>query len=333
MFLWPLLTATVLLTADEPRLARYEFERPIMGMPFKLTLYATDEGAANRGAEAVFKRVEEIDQIFSDYKSESEASRLSAASPMTQPVPISREMCEVLDAALKLSKASDGAFDVSIGPLTRLWRWSRRHKELPDAEKLRAAREAVDYQAIELDVKNRTVRLTKPNMRLDFGGIACGYAVDEGLEILRQQGITSAMLDASGDIGLGDPPPGTNGWRIGIGHLEKPDGPPVCFVELARCGITTSGDVFQFVQIGGVRYSHIVDKKTGLGMTVHCEATVIAKNCLTADSYTKPPILNGPEKGFALIEETPTAAAILFRRSGDGIETFKTKRWDSYEAR
>jgi thiamine biosynthesis lipoprotein len=328
MLAWPLFTAILLVTADEPQVTRFEFERPAMGMPFKLVLYAADETAANRGAEAVYKRVEELDLIFSDYKDESEASRLSKASPMEKPVAISREMCEVLAAALKLSKASDGAFDVSIGPLTRLWRWSRRHKELPDAEKLRIAREAVDYQAIKLDVQNRTVQLTKANMRLDFGGIACGYAVDEGLRILREQGITRVMFDASGDIGLGDPPPGKKAWKIGVGHLDKPDGPPACFVELANCAITTSGDAYQFVEIAGVRYSHIVDKRTGLGMTVHRAVTVIAKDCLTADSYTKPPILLGSEKGFPLIEKTPAAAAILFQKKGEVIEVFKTSRWE-----
>ena len=326
-----LFAALALGAAEEPPLARYEFERVEMGMPCKLSLYAADEAAANRAAEAVFQRVHELDLIFSDYKSESEASRLSAASPMDRPVPISREMCEVLQAALKLSAESDGAFDVTVGPLTHLWRWSRRHKELPDQEKLQAARDAVGYKAINLDATNRTVQLMKPNMRLDFGGIACGYAVDESLKILRQRGLTRVMLDASGDIGLGDPPPGKTAWRIGIAKLDNPDGKATRYVNLANCAITTSGDAFQYVEIGGVRYSHLVDPRTGLGLTQHSAVSVIAPDCLRADSYTKPPIILGPEKGFDTIEKTPGCAAIIFRKDGDEMIIHESRRWKEFE--
>ncbi|HZZ70934.1 MAG TPA: FAD:protein FMN transferase [Pirellulales bacterium] len=323
--------ALLLVAAEGPALTRYEYERVEMAMPYKLVLYAADETTANQAADAVFARIHQLDLIFSDYKTESEASRLSAAAPMDKPVAVSREMGEVLQAALKLSAASEGAFDVTIGPLTHLWRWSRRHKELPSPERLQAARAAVGYKAVEFDPVRRTLRLLKPNMRLDFGGIACGYAVDEGLRILRERGLTRAMLDGSGDIGVGDPPPGKTHWRIGIAKLDNPEGKATRYVNVANCAVTTSGDAFQFVEINGVRYSHIVDPRTGLGLTIHSAVTVIAPDCIRADSYTKPPIIMGPQTGFALIEKTPGAAALLFRNVDGKLEASESRRWHDFE--
>ncbi len=124
-------------------------------------------------------------------------------------------------------------------------------------------------------------------MRLDAGGIGMGYGVDEAFKILKKEGITSALIDASGDIGVSDPPPGTPGWRIGI---EPPsgDGPPSRYVVLSNYAITTSGDAFQAVEIDGKRFSHVIDPRTGLGVIGHSSVTVIAPDCITADSYTKP---------------------------------------------
>src|SRR6185437_3752892 len=108
-----------------------------------------------------------------------------------------------------------------------------------------------------------------PGMRLDLGGIAMGYAVDEAMRVLREMGITRALLNASGDILAGDPPPGATGWKIGIAPLASKDGPPSRYVLLANAAVTTAGDAAQFVEIGGRRYSHIVDPHTGLGLSTH----------------------------------------------------------------
>jgi thiamine biosynthesis lipoprotein len=296
-----------------------------MGVPFKLLLYAADQGTANRAAEAAFACVARLDGLMSDYKEESELSRLSAASPCPEGVPVSDPLWFVLSRAQELSVRSDGAFDVTVGPMVRLWRRSRRQKELPTPERLAEALAAVGYRHLELDAERHRARLLRPQMRLDLGGIAMGYAVDEVLKLLDQQGVHSALVDASGDIGVSDPPPGERGWKIGVAPMV-PGGPPSRLLVLSRAAVTTSGDAFQFVEIEGKRYSHIIDPKTGLGLTDRSAVTVVAPDCITADSVTKAVLVLGPTAGLKLIDETQGAAAIVVRAAGDQAEVFESKR-------
>ena len=149
-----------------------------------------------------------------------------------------------------------------------------------------------------------------------------GYTVDEVLDVLAEQGIRQALVDGSGDIGLGDPPPGKTGWTIGIAPPAA-DEPPTRYVTLANAAITTSGDVFQHVDIDGVRYSHIVDPKTGLGLTDRSSVTLIARDCLTADSVTKAIAVGGPDKGLKLVAANPGAEVLIRRVVGERLETLR----------
>jgi FAD:protein FMN transferase len=319
---------------DAPTLHRYTFTENHMAVPWKIVLYAADETDANHAAQAAYARIEQLNHILSDYDSDSELSRLSATSPSPKPLPVSDDLWCVLDFARGLSEQSDGAFDITVGPLTKLWRRARRTGEMPRADLLATARQATDYRALKLDPATHTAQLMKPNMRLDAGGIGMGYAVDEAFKVLKHEGITSALIDASGDIGLSDPPPHEPGWRIGI---EPPsgEGPPSRYVLLSNYAITTSGDAFQAVEIDGQRYSHIIDPRTGLGVTGHSSVTIIAPDCITADSYTKPICVLGPEAGFKIIEATPGAAAFVEREvaSPDGnrtVDVQESKRFHQF---
>jgi thiamine biosynthesis lipoprotein len=305
---------------DAP-LSRYAYSQVQMGMTFELTLYAAEDEAANRAAAAAFQRVARLNVILSDYDPESELSRLSATAGSGQAVKLSEPLWFVLSRAQELSQRSDGAFDITVGPIVRLWRRARRQKELPDPQLLAAARSAVGYEHLKLDPHERTAMLTREGMRLDAGGIGAGYAVDEVLAVLREHGISRAMVNASGDIGVSDPPPNAAGWKIGIAPLDKPDGPPSRYLLLANAAVTTSGDAFQAVEIGGQRYSHIVDPKTGLGLTDPMSVTVVARDCITADSYATAVCVLGPERGLKLIEATPGAAALIVRRVNGQLKT------------
>jgi len=333
--LWPLLLLVLVAVARaEAPLARYEFSEIHMGCQWKIVLYAADEAVANRGARTAYVRVEELNRVLSDYDPESELSRLSDTAPSREPVHVSDDLWRVLEFSQRLSQASDGAFDITVGPLVKLWRRARRTKEMPRADLLAEARQATDYRALMLDPAAHTAQLTKPHMRLDAGGIGMGYAVDEALAVLKREGIDSALVDASGDIGVSDAPPGERGWRIAI---EPPAGSGRAsrWVILKNDAITTSGDAFQAVEIGGKRYSHIVDPRTGLGVIGHSAVTVIAPNCITADSYTKPICILGAEMGFKLIEDTPGAAAFVERETDDAdgttkIESLESKRFREF---
>ena len=325
---WWVLLALLLvggrLAADE-RLKRYEFSQVEMGVPFKIVLYAADEALAKRATEAAFARVTELNRILSDYDERSELSRLSAGSPQAAPVAVSKPLWCVLERAQALAAESDGAFDVTVGPLVRLWRRARREHELPTPERLAAALDCVGYRNLELDPARRAVRLAKGHMRLDVGGIGVGYAVDEALAVLKAHGIERAMIDASGDIGAADPPPDAEGWSIGLVGAD-PAAAPTEFLTLANAAVANSGDAFQHVEIDGVRYSHIVDPHTGLGLVDRSSVTVYAADCITADSLSTAISVLGPQRGSELAGKHRAAVRIV-RQPADKVLVDESPSW------
>ena len=315
--------------AGETALARFEFTGIEMAVPIRMVLYAADESTANRAARAALDRFGELNGVMSDYDAQSELRRLGRESVEGKPVRVSDDLWQVLSRARAMSERSGGAFDVTVGPVVRLWRRARRQRQMPSPQRMEAARALVGRHLVRLDPEHRTVELVKPDMRLDLGGIAKGYAVDQALAVLRKHGIARALVDAGGDIGLGDPPPERRGWLIGVSPLE-PGEPPSRFLWLSRVAIATSGDTHQFVQIDGVRYSHIVDPRTGLGLTDHSTVTIIAPDCTTADALASAVSVLGPERGLKLVEATPGAAAFIVRAPEGTAQTYQSCRWKKF---
>ncbi len=349
MILFSLLSLTSIASpqaADNSPLRRFEFHRTQMGVPFAAAFYACDEEAANKAIAAVWARIEFLNSLLSDYDSNSELMHLCRDSGPGKPVIVSPELFRVLSKSVEVSEQSDGAFDVSVGPLVKLWRRARRQKELPDPRQLHEARALVGFRNIKLcrlctparqaggqespSDDGGTVELLKGGMKLDLGGIAVGYACDEAIKVLKQHGITRAMIDGSGDIVVSDPPPEECGWRIGIASLREPDAEPKLFTRLVNCSISTSGDAFQFVELGGRRYSHIVDAKTGLGLTKRCSVTVIAPDGITADALATAVTVLGPERGLKLIESQPRAAALFATLHNDRLVTQKSSLFEKW---
>jgi thiamine biosynthesis lipoprotein len=289
---WLLLLGACILP-DEGPLARYEFDEPHMGTKVRLIFYASSPEQAEQGRKAGFAVMKDVDDTMSDYKPESELSRLSRSSGKG-PQPVSAPLFEILQASLHTAELSDGAFDITAGPLVRLWRRSRKEGKLPTDKEIAFARSLVDYRKLILDPQKRTAELRKEGMTLDLGGIAKGYACDLGIRALKALGITRALVDTGGGMALGDPPPGKPGWRIGmIGDSSR-------VLVLSNCGVSTSGDLEQFVEIDGKRYSHIIDPETGLGLTNRAMATVIAPDGLTSDALDTPICIMGAERGLKM---------------------------------
>jgi thiamine biosynthesis lipoprotein len=287
-----------------------------MGTLFTITLYAADETNARSAAQAAFRRVAELDTIMSDYDVTSELMRLRE-KPVGQPIPISRDLFDVLQRAQKFSELTDGALDVTVGPYVHLWRMARKKKVLPTPEEIAQARAAVGYRKIKLDERNRTITFLAPSMRLDLGGIGKGYAADEAMRILNSNGITRALVAASGDIRIGDPPSGKEGWRVGISPIGSRTNATIKTLLLHNAAISTSGDTEQFVEINGIRYSHIVDPKTGLGLTERIQVSVIAPDATTTDALDTAVSVLGAKRGLALIDSLPkTAAFVIVSESG-----------------
>jgi FAD:protein FMN transferase len=321
------LLAAPAATPGNSDLKRFEFSQVEMAVPIKILLYSPDSATATRAAKAAFSRVHALNAVMSDYDEQSELRRLCNTSGGGVAVPVSDDLWKVLVHAQTVSEQSDGAFDVTVGPVVRLWRRARRQKELPSPEKLASARAVVGYRLMRLDPNKRAVELLKSGMRLDLGGIAKGYAAEEAMTVLRREGITRAMIQAGGDIRLGDPPPGEPGWRIGQTPLDQPEGRPTSYLVLSRVAISTSGDDIQFVEIDGKRYSHIVDPRTGIGLTDHCRVTVVAPDGMTGEGLSKAVGVLGPEKGMRLIEGTPGTAALVLRAPHGKTERYESRRW------
>ena len=234
--------------AERLPLHRYEYDFAAMGMKYHLVVYGPDEPTVARAIEQVETRVRHLDRVMSDYHTESELSQLCEHSGPGQPVPLSPELYEVLEHSLELSRQTHGAFDVTIGPVIQLWRTARRTKQLPPAELLSQARERVGWKAVRLDPLPRSAELTRPDMQLDLGGIAAGYACDEALQVLRSHGLPRVLIDASGDVLVGDPPPGREGWKVTVAGLSGGvNDPGSRTIVLSNAAITTSGDARQFV--------------------------------------------------------------------------------------
>ena len=301
-----------------------------MGVPWTITVFARSAEAAGEAMAAGFAEVERLESIISDYDPGSELSRLSAAAPTAQPVPLGDDLWEVLSAAVAWRDRSGGAFDPTVGPLTTLWRQARRSGVLPRADKLSSARRAVGAGTIMLDAAGRTASLRAPAMRLDLGGIGMGYAVDRALDAVGARGVTSAMIDASGDIAVSGPPPGASAWRVEVAAFGRRDGGPGRdTIGLVHAAVTTSGDAFQSIEIDGVRYSHIVDPRTGLGVPGPAAVTVIAADCTTADAVATAASVLGPDAGLAFVETVPGAAARFVTEVGDDRREVCSSRWNS----
>ncbi|MGC3960569.1 MAG: FAD:protein FMN transferase, partial [Verrucomicrobiota bacterium] len=258
------------------------------------------------------------------YDPESELMRLCRA-PVRAPVRVSAELFEVLVESRRVAELSDGAFDLTIGPVVRLWRRARRTEVLPTPEQIAHARESVGWQKLSLDAKNQTVTLLTTNMQLDLGGIAKGYAADAALKVLREHGIRSALVAASGDVAVGDAPPGQRGWHVSIGTPFQREGEARTLL-LKNAAVSTAGDAEQFVIINGVRYSHIVDPRTGMGLTNRCQVSVIAAHAMQTDVFDTTASILGVEAGRKLIQSQPGLSAIIYHETAKGIETIEVNR-------
>ncbi len=269
-----------------PALSHFGFRQVHMGMPVALEVYAPDRGTAEAAGRAAFARIGELDRILSDWNPDSELNVL-CAQPAGTAVVVSDELFVVLEKAQAMAEASQGAFDPTAGPVIRLWRQARRDGVLPTADALNQALAKCGPELLSLDATHQTVTLARDGMQLDLGGIAKGYVGDEAIRILREHGIERCLYVAGGDIVTAGPPPGTTGWRIDPTHYADPgsvESGEVPILMLAHGAAAISGDTVQFVEIDGVRYSHVIDPRTGQAITTRRMCIVRAERGIDSDA-------------------------------------------------
>ncbi len=311
--------------AHSDSLRRYEFSHPQMGTVFRLTLYASHDSVARQASQAAFRRIDELNAILSDYQPDSELSRLSATAGSGQAVKVSNDLWRVLLVSQQAARMSGGAFDITAGPLVGLWRRAKRQHELPTTQSLRKARQSVGYQHMKLYAREKKVMLLKPGMKLDAGGIGKGYAVDEALEIVSRRGIKPALVDAGSNLAIGDAPPGKTGWRVAIGLGPPSDTARAIYLTLAHTSVSTSGNAFQFVDIGGKRYSHIVSPFTGYGLTDSRTVSVVSPNGAVADWLSTAICVMGNVKAKKMLKTIRETSVWVWERNGR-LEKFASQK-------
>ncbi|MDQ6700200.1 MAG: FAD:protein FMN transferase [Acidobacteriota bacterium] len=309
-----LLLYSCVLTAADAR--RFEAAEPHMGTLFRITIYADDGEQARSAFRAAFDRVKQLDQVLSDYKPDSELMQVCRLA-FAKPIAVSPDLFTVLESAQRLAKETDGAFDITLGPVIRLWREARARKRLPAPEEIEKALRSCGYKKLALDTSGKTVRLLVPDMQIDLGAIAKGYAADQALKVLRGIGFERALIAASGDIAMSGAPPGTGGWRVGIDCPDASAGEFSKVLTLRNAAVSTSGDTEQYLESGGIRYSHIIDPRTGMGLTERVCVSVVATAGMEADSLaTAVSVLaarNGDQAALKLMDHHPAASARIVR--------------------
>lgn len=310
----------------EESLSRFHFEEPHMGTLISVTMYASNAYLANAAAEAAFRKFASLEKIMTSYDTNSELMQL-CREPVGQPTHVSPELFEIIQESVRVAKETDGAFDITVAPFINAWRTTRKTKLLPTPKQIAEMRKSIGYDKLRLDARAQTVTLLAPNMELDLGGIGKGFAADKALGVMRKMGINRALVAASGDIAIGDAPPGKPGWRIGIQALDGAPDELARTVLLHNAGVSTSGDTEQNVEIGGVRYSHIIDPKTGLGMTNHIQTTIIGPNSTITDGLDTPTAILGLQRGMALIDSQPKLAALIVTSDSQGKHYFPSRQF------
>ena len=309
-----------------PDVQRFESVEPHMGTLVKITVYAPNAEDARAAFRAGFDRIRDLDEILSDYKPDSELSRITGRA-VSSPVRIGDDLFTVLAAAQKLSEETNGAFDVTEGPVTRLWREARKTGQLPDEEALTRARKQTGFRHVHLDARAHTVMFDMAGMALDVGAIGKGYAASEALEAIGKLGVRSALVAVSGDLAFSSAPPGQRGWRIQI-HTEDPRavGLPDT-LELTDAAISTSGPSEQHLDAGGRRYSHVVDPASGMGLVNDITVTVVAPHGLEADGLDTAASVLGRERGLALIESHRSAAGLIIEKTNGSTTVSPSERF------
>jgi len=274
-----LVFSTSLLQAQTRKFSYSEMK---MGSAFNLIIVSADSNKANHLARKSYELVDSLNHIFSNYDSSSELSKINASAGLL-PYKMSTAMLDLVQKSQYAYIQSKGAYDISIGPLSSLWRNARKAKLFPEASTVLATKKLVGLNQVKINKRLGTIFLPNANMQLDFGGIAKGYIAQWVINFLKANGIQQALVDAGGDIVMSGAPLNQQGWLIGVNLPETTDQLLNKKLQLSNCSVATSGDVFQFIEYKGVKYSHIINPLTGYGVTNLRNVTIVAKTGATAD--------------------------------------------------
>ena len=289
---------------------RFEYAHQQMGTQIGLVFYDMEgsDVKADSIAQLVFNRIDELNNTLSNYLPQSEINMLSSSSNIN--VAVGEDLLRLLQISVDYAEKTNGAFDITLGPLIELWRKARQNNQLPLIDEIQSALKRIGYDNLEFLAGN-IIKLRKDGMQLDVGGIGKGFAADEAINLLKRLGITTALVDMGGDITVSDAPPNKDFWTLGFSYFDNKGEEVFQKINLKNQAVATSGDLYQYVLIDGKRYSHIIDPKNGMALSNNIQVTTIAANGTMADAYASALSVLGIEHSKKIIQETPNLEAFL----------------------
>lgn len=294
----------------------------LMGSRFDITIVAEDTLTANQHIDEVIGEIKRIEELISDWKPVSQISEVNRNAGI-QPVKVDREVFDLAKRAIYFSEITDGAFDISFAAMDKIWRFDGSMDTLPDAKTIQKAIAKIGYQNIILDSKSSTIFLKLPGMKIGFGATGKGYAADRGRELMLSKGVKAGIVNASGDMAVWGNQPDGGPWKVGVTNPFKLH--KVTEVLLLKSGaVTTSGDYQKYIEIDDVRYSHIINPKTGMPATGLTSVTVIGPNAEMANGFSTSIMVLGQKEGLLLLEKYPDYGCLIITNSGKII---KSKNW------
>jgi thiamine biosynthesis lipoprotein len=299
-----------------------------MGSPFSIIFYCDDSAKAMGLSKECFALVDSLNNVFSDYSSSSEVGLL-ASMPVVKDQKVSDELFEMILRSKQAWIRSGKTFDITIGALTQLWRNAKKENRFPSAEEIKTTKDLTGFKNLVINERSKTISFKKPGIRFDFGGIVPGYVAQRVMDLLKGKNISIALVDASGDIVMGEAPPGKEGWTIAINLPESETEVWNKKLELKNFAVSTSGDVYRYTIHEGKKYSHIIDARTGYGITSQRNVTVIASHGADADWLATACSILPIKKALALAKKEQAEIFIAISKE-EKIITYRSKRFDKY---
>lgn len=309
----PAFAAAPATTADPPNTSRVF--RYVMGTSITIEAYGSTEPVRTAAIDEAFGAISEVDRLMSNYRDDSELSQINRLAA-TEPVAVSQPMFSVLQAAQRVSALSGGAFDVTVGPIVRLWGLYTKVAHVPTDAEFAAVRPLVDYRNLVIDAGQRTVRFARAGVNVDLGGIAKGFAVEVAANALRRHGL-SGLVDAGGNQYLLGLPPGKSSWTTGIRSAEG-ERLLLGVLDTAETSVSTSANYATFVELNGRKYGHIIDPRTLRPSDTSLSVTIVSRDATMADALSKAVFILGHEAGLKLVDSLPGTTAVVAYRRTDG---------------
>lgn len=288
----------------------YSRSLKLMGNNFTLTVVDDDEVVAQQHIDAAVAEISRIEQLLTTFKPDSQTNQINANAGIA-PVVVDREVFELIERSIAISGLTQGAFDLTYGSIDKsLWNFDKSMTALPSAATALEMVHLINYKNILLDKTNSSVFLKEKGMRIGFGGIGKGYAAERARKILLDRRVTGGIINASGDLTTWGNQPNGNPWTIGIANPDYPQ-KAFSYIDISNKAVATSGNYEKFVMIGGKKYSHTIDPKTGLPISGIKSVTVISNNAEFADAMATPIAVMGIQAGLYLIDQISNLYCII----------------------